>query len=81
MNSTTVLPAFIPYKTRKSFARIPEVVGVPDLILIQHNSYNWFMSDGLKELFEEISVITSQVPLTLLSTYNPRWKYTYARIE
>jgi DNA-directed RNA polymerase subunit beta len=57
VNSTTVLPAFIPHKTRKSFARIPEVVGVPDLILIQHNSYNWFMRDGLKELFEEISPI------------------------
>lgn len=57
MNSTAVLTPFVPYSSRKSFARVPEVVGVPDLIQIQHNSYNWFMSDGLRELFEEISPI------------------------
>lgn len=57
MNAATVLPDFIPYSNRESFARIPEVVGVPNLIRIQHNSYTWFMNDGLRELFEEISPI------------------------
>ena len=57
MISATVLPHFTAHSTRKSFARIPEVVGVPDLIQIQHNSYNWFRSEGLKGLFEEISPI------------------------
>lgn len=57
VSSTGILPPFTPHGTRKSFARIPEVVGVPDLIQIQHNSYNWFMTDGLRELFEEISPI------------------------
>ncbi|MCL0092171.1 DNA-directed RNA polymerase subunit beta [Dehalococcoidia bacterium] len=57
MISSTVLPAPIAHTTRKSFARIPEVVGVPDLIRIQHSSYRWFREEGLKELFEEISPI------------------------
>ncbi|MFO8010983.1 MAG: DNA-directed RNA polymerase subunit beta [Dehalococcoidia bacterium] len=57
MSVNTVLPQFIPYDNRKSFARIPEVVGVPDLIQIQRGSYSWFMTDGLTELFEEISPI------------------------
>ena len=55
--SSTVLPASTAHTTRKSFARIPEVVGVPDLIRIQHRSYRWFREEGLKELFEEISPI------------------------
>jgi len=54
---TAVLPPFTAHAGRKSFARIPEVVGVPNLIQIQHNSYNWFMTEGLRELFEEISPI------------------------
>ncbi|MDY6911827.1 MAG: DNA-directed RNA polymerase subunit beta [Chloroflexota bacterium] len=53
----TVLPPYTAHTTRKSFARIPEVVGIPDLIQIQHNSYNWFMTEGLRELFGEISPI------------------------
>ncbi|MCL0034631.1 DNA-directed RNA polymerase subunit beta, partial [Dehalococcoidia bacterium] len=57
MISSTGLPAPIAHTTRKSFARIPEVVGVPDLIRIQHSSYRWFREEGLKELFEEISPI------------------------
>ncbi|MCL4836264.1 MAG: DNA-directed RNA polymerase subunit beta, partial [Caldilineaceae bacterium] len=44
---------------RKSYARTPNVVELPRLIEIQLNSFEWFRSEGLKELFEEISPIVS----------------------
>lgn len=44
---------------RKSYARTPNVVELPRLIEIQLHSFRWFQSDGLTELFEEISPIVS----------------------
>lgn len=43
---------------RQSFARISEVLPIPNLIDIQTRSFQWFMDEGLKELFAEISPIT-----------------------
>ena len=45
------------YRERKSFARIPEVMDVPDLISIQIDSFDWFKTDGLAEAFRDISPI------------------------
>ena len=42
---------------RKRYARIPEVHPIPDLIELQLDSFNWFIDQGLRELFEEISPI------------------------
>ncbi|CAI8012436.1 DNA-directed RNA polymerase subunit beta [Geodia barretti] len=42
----------------KSYARIAEVLDVPHLILSQIQSYDWFKSDGLAEVFREFSPIT-----------------------
>ena len=39
----------------KSYARIPEVLDVPHLILSQIQSYDWFKTDGLAEVFREFS--------------------------
>ncbi|MBX3051168.1 MAG: DNA-directed RNA polymerase subunit beta [Caldilineaceae bacterium] len=44
---------------RKSYARTPNVVELPRLIEIQLNSFEWFRTEGMKELFEEISPIVS----------------------
>ncbi len=44
--------------TRKSFAKINEVLEMPNLIEVQKNSYNWFLEDGLREVFRDISTIT-----------------------
>ncbi len=44
---------------RKSYARIPDVLALPDLIDIQLDSYRWFQHDGLRELFDEVSPIQS----------------------
>src|SRR5579859_4595409 len=43
---------------RKNFARISEVLGMPNLIRVQTDSFRWFLEEGLKELFAEISPIT-----------------------
>ncbi len=42
---------------RKSYARIPEVLAVPNLVRVQLDSFRWFQEEGLKELFAEISPI------------------------
>jgi len=42
-------------KLVKSFAKVPEVVEVPDLIRVQLDSFHWFQEEGLKKLFEEVS--------------------------
>src|SRR5947199_6143191 len=42
---------------RHSFARITEVAPIPNLIKVQRDSFDWFLREGLKELFAEISPI------------------------
>ncbi len=42
---------------RKRYARIPEVLPVPNLIELQLESFKWFIEKGLRELFDEISPI------------------------
>ena len=43
---------------RKNYARISEVLAMPNLIRVQTDSFNWFLEEGLKELFAEVSPIT-----------------------
>ena len=43
---------------RKSFARIEEILEMPNLIEIQKKSYEWFLDTGLREVFEDVSAIT-----------------------
>ena len=42
---------------RFSFAKIPEVLPLPDLLAVQYESFQWFIEEGLKEIFEGISPI------------------------
>jgi len=44
---------------RKSYARIPDVLPLPDLIEVQLESYRSFQEEGLRELFDEVSPIQS----------------------
>ncbi|HSO28561.1 MAG TPA: DNA-directed RNA polymerase subunit beta [Candidatus Sulfomarinibacteraceae bacterium] len=46
-----------PAAARKRYARIPEVLPVPNLIELQLESFQWFIEKGLRELFDEISPI------------------------
>ena len=45
------------HRTRRSYARIKEVLDLPNLIEIQSNSYQWFLDEGLKEMFDDIMPI------------------------
>jgi DNA-directed RNA polymerase subunit beta len=42
---------------RVSFAKLPTVLEIPNLIKVQLNSFRWFQEEGLKELLEEVSPI------------------------
>ena len=43
---------------RKFFTDFKAVMPMPDLIEVQKDSYEWFLKEGLAELFDEISPIT-----------------------
>jgi len=43
---------------RMSYAKVDEVLEMPNLIEVQKNSYNWFLEEGLKEVLRDISPIT-----------------------
>ena len=53
-----VKPVQLGKNTRMSFAHINEVLEMPNLIEIQKNSYDWFLKEGLKEVFDDVSGIT-----------------------
>ncbi|MCS5695181.1 DNA-directed RNA polymerase subunit beta [Desulfofundulus thermocisternus] len=44
-------------RTRWSFAKFREVLGLPNLIEVQRNSYDWFLREGLREVFHDVSPI------------------------
>jgi DNA-directed RNA polymerase subunit beta len=44
-------------RQRRSYSRIKEVLEVPNLIEIQQKSYQWFLEEGLREMFQDISPI------------------------
>ena len=43
---------------RMSFSKIDEVLEMPNLIEVQKKSYQWFLDEGLKEVFKDVSGIT-----------------------
>ena len=45
------------HRVRRSYSRIKEVLDLPNLIEIQTDSYNWFLDEGLREMFEDIMPI------------------------
>ena len=53
-----VKPVQLGKNTRMSFSKIEEVLKMPNLIEIQKNSYEWFLNEGLKEVFQDVSGIT-----------------------
>ncbi len=53
-----VQPVKLGRNTRMSFSKIRDVLEMPNLIEVQKNSYQWFLDDGLREVFRDISPIT-----------------------
>ncbi|WHX25470.1 DNA-directed RNA polymerase subunit beta [Virgibacillus halodenitrificans] len=45
------------HRQRRSYARISEVLELPNLIEIQTASYEWFLEEGIREMFKDISPI------------------------
>ena len=45
------------HRVRRSYARISEVLELPNLIEIQTDSYQWFLDEGIREMFKDISPI------------------------
>ncbi|UWG97910.1 DNA-directed RNA polymerase subunit beta [Dehalobacter sp. DCM] len=52
-----VTPIKVGTRERASYARLREVLDMPNLIEIQQNSYEWFLREGLREMFRDISPI------------------------
>ncbi|HHT43413.1 MAG TPA: DNA-directed RNA polymerase subunit beta [Firmicutes bacterium] len=44
-------------RERYSFSKLSEVLAMPDLVEIQHKSYQWFLQTGLREMFDDVSPI------------------------
>ncbi|MBC2872256.1 DNA-directed RNA polymerase subunit beta [Acetanaerobacterium sp. MSJ-12] len=53
-----VKPVQLGKNVRMSFSKINEVLEMPNLIEVQKNSYQWFLDQGLKEVFSDVSAIT-----------------------
>ena len=67
-------------RVRWSYSKIDEVMELPNLIEIQQSSYEWFLKEGLKEIFEDISPIqdfTGNLILEFVDYYiEPSSKYS-----
>ena len=65
---------------KRSYARIPSVLEIPNLIQVQLDSFEWLKTVGLRELFEEISPIEdfpgSRFALSFADHYFEEPKYT-----
>ncbi|MEL7624025.1 MAG: DNA-directed RNA polymerase subunit beta [Clostridiales bacterium] len=66
-------------RERKTFARIKEVLEMPNLIEVQQDSYNWFLEVGIREMFQDISPIqdfTGNLVLEFIdySLGEPKWQ-------
>jgi len=55
---TNIKPVKLGNNVRMSFAKINEVLEMPNLIEVQKNSYQWFLEEGLREVFSESTAIT-----------------------
>ncbi len=53
-----VKPVQLGKTTRMSFGKINEALEMPNLIEVQKKSYEWFLNEGLKEVFRDVSAIT-----------------------
>ena len=65
---------------RKSYAKYTELLKMPNLLKIQKDSYEWFLKDGLREVFHDVAAITDytgNLELTFLDySLDEKPKYT-----
>jgi len=65
---------------RRSYARIPTVLEMPNLVQVQLESFQWFVQEGLKELLDEISPITDHHKKMELYISDPRFDEPWTRM-
>ena len=58
MEKNRIRPIATGKNMRMTYARQKEVLEMPNLIEVQKNSYQWFLDEGLKEVFDDISPIS-----------------------
>ena len=65
---------------RKSYAKYEEILAMPNMLKIQKDSYQWFLEEGLREVFKDVGVITDfsgKLELSFLDyTMEDKPKYT-----
>ena len=57
MEKNRIRPIAKSKNMRMSYSRQKEVLEMPNLIEVQKDSYQWFLDEGLKEVFDDISPI------------------------
>ena len=57
MEKNRIQPIKLGDVVRMSYSRIDEVLEMPNLLALQKDSYDWFIKEGLKEVFEDVSPI------------------------
>ena len=59
MNAMAMIKDVMYGKTlRKSYAKQPDVIEIPNLLKIQKDSYEWFLNEGLREVFKDVDTIS-----------------------
>ena len=65
---------------RKSYAKYEEILQIPNMLKIQKDSYQWFLEEGLREVFKDVGTITDfsgKLELSFLDySMNDKPKYT-----
>jgi len=54
-----VHPVQVGKRTRMSFGRVADTTEIPNLIEVQLDSYQWFLREGLHEVFDDVNPITN----------------------
>ena len=78
-----VHPVTFGKRVRMSYSRIDEVLDLPDLIEVQRSSNKWFLEEGLKEVFDDISPIQDYTGNLILEfvTYHIEKELKYSEDE
>ena len=58
MEKNRIRPVQVGKRVRMSYSKQREVLEMPNLIQVQKDSYDWFLEEGLREVFRDISPIT-----------------------
>ena len=76
-----VHPVQLGKNQRMSYSQIDEVLEMPNLIEVQKNSYNWFLEEGLREVFRDISPISDYTGNLILEFIDYRENAVFKEVD